>query len=1375
MANDFLDKLKNGKSKIKKMRNNIVLKAAIIKSLSVVIPVVIVGLLIFMVFFKWQLEIIQGKTTANLIYEVLGIEDFGELIEIKGNEQEGYYWGFKDGVDEQLDLVIEELKKNTSALEIDNKNVLKKMILAEVATNYPDLGGRTFNNESTTTSVENLTVSKVVDEVEGKPYYWKGNGPDAFDCSGLVYWVYKQAGYNISDTSANGFAEIGREISKEELQPGDLICENWNDDKYNHIVIYIGDNQVISAESSCNISPEEHTSKEGCENSCSVIKREMTSEEKGEDDNKKVKYITLTDLEPKLTNETGTQKVDFGEVDNFQGTVHLRRITPNKNIGELKDISTAMTTETTTYVKADSEGLGTKQDIDDNIKKRMKKSMPEGTTEITYDDLSYLKIPYWGFDGKEYTGEMIVRKELADEMLLIFQELYKEKYPIYKMILIDDVPIVNPENDLDWNSIEDNNTSAFCYRNGTGSNTTSYHGYGQAIDINPLINPYVKNVGDQSSHSVSNNCKYISRELSTWTDNAPNWGLEIAKKANIDTNTKIYDIFIKYGWTWGGDWNSPKDYQHFEKRDLSKVAKIVTVDVDDEEEEQQTSNQKAKTKGLGEKSTIPDNIKELMIGKTAPEGTIITNKEYFEKFSYLKIPYYDSNGEVEQGYMIVNKELADEVLLIFKDLYDKKYQINSMKLIDNYAAQQFYNKPYTLEQLSIKDNNTAALWSSNNLSSVHTSGQAIDINPANEDMEDEVIEIFEKYGWTWEGDESSTTTYMHNVHSHFEKKDLTDVEHIEEDIDNTSNENIAGDGKNYVIAIDAGHGDPAGARQGLYSSGTADSTGLTKMEEWQSNRTVADAVADKLSIYSNLKIVRIGNSDANPIVRNGERINMGMAAEADVYVTIHYNSVKNASARGTIIYYPKENGQPEDKASIQLAEILARTVSSNIGIPINGKGIADEFHTGKDLSIIRHSNLCGFPNVCIEAGFMSNYDDMLKMQGAQGMDNYATGVAEGLLEYLGLENKGYGAAGSYVGGVSSNNAGIESKIYDLKYVPMETFEQHINEGNLEALKEFTIDVENSNKIIVATWSYNDGEITLRKKQTQSAEKYTENYNMPMEYLLAYYIDTRDDKFINDLANLALDSEFVLAIKDNVSTVLTEEYKYTTVTDKRQKTTTMGGVRGPMEVIGGPTKGAETLESSNLRETVTTEIELTYADTWCVKFYKDISYNSDSFAIDSPSNRVDTIQIINGNVSNRGTNYITDEDPNTNKVDEKYVDGEYYYFYKTTVKTTRKEINSITYRYNTGEEYVLGNEQKFITIYKKNKMFRISLKPEWLFNVLEQQEKTADMIDLTKYLLYSAAGEVYDFGITKFDFSIFTKNQFKDSNSRNVSVTYSNTF
>ena len=73
------------------------------------------------------------------------------------------------------------------------------------------------------------------------------------------------------------------------------------------------------------------------------------------------------------------------------------------------------------------------------------------------------------------------------------------------------------------------------------------------------------------------------------------------------------------------------------------------------------------------------------------------------------------------------------------------------------------------------------------------------------------------------------------------------------------------------------------------------------------------------------------------------------------------------------------------------------------------------------------------------------------------------------------------------------------------------------------------------------------------------------------------------------------------------------------------------------------------------------------------------------------------------------------------------------------------------------------------------MFRISLKPEWLFKVLEQQEKTADMIDLTKYLLYSAAGEVYDFGITEFDFSIFTKNQFKDSNSRNISYTHANTF
>ena len=82
---------------------------------------------------------------------------------------------------------------------------------------------------------------------------------------------------------------------------------------------------------------------------------------------------------------------------------------------------------------------------------------------ITYDELSYLSIPYYDFEGNVQEGHMIVNAQLADEVLLIFQELYNIKYPIERMELIDNFSGSNNLTgaDLDYASIEANNTSAF--------------------------------------------------------------------------------------------------------------------------------------------------------------------------------------------------------------------------------------------------------------------------------------------------------------------------------------------------------------------------------------------------------------------------------------------------------------------------------------------------------------------------------------------------------------------------------------------------------------------------------------------------------------------------------------------------------------------------------------------------------------------------------------------------------------------------------------------------------------------------------------------------------------------------------------------------
>lgn len=194
---------------------------------------------------------------------------------------------------------------------------------------------------------------------------------------------------------------------------------------------------------------------------------------------------------------------------------------------------------------------GWAEEIPDEVRTQMSGvSMPSSAT-IGYDDLSYLTIPHYDFNYNVTYGHMVVNRNLAEEVLDIFAELFDIQYPIERMELVD-----NYGGD-DYESIEYNNTSAFNYRESTdGSGRLSRHALGRAIDINPQINPYV-NSGGTGSHS--NAREYWSRDYSSWSS-------DIAKAAYIGYDTEIYRIFVnEHGWEWGGSWSSYRDYQHFQK------------------------------------------------------------------------------------------------------------------------------------------------------------------------------------------------------------------------------------------------------------------------------------------------------------------------------------------------------------------------------------------------------------------------------------------------------------------------------------------------------------------------------------------------------------------------------------------------------------------------------------------------------------------------------------------------------------------------------------------------------------------------------------------------------------------------------------------
>lgn len=180
--------------------------------------------------------------------------------------------------------------------------------------------------------------------------------------------------------------------------------------------------------------------------------------------------------------------------------------------------------------------------VSDQVFARMKgKSFPEGCT-VPREDLRYLSVWHVGFDGEPHQGELVVAREIAQEVLEIFQELFAAGYKIEKVRLIDDYDAI------DERSMGDNNSSAFCFRCISGTKKLSKHALGRAVDINPLYNPYVV---PGRAVEPANGEPYVDRTGEDW---------RFIRRGDL-----CFEAFARRGFTWGGDWKSCKDYQHFEK------------------------------------------------------------------------------------------------------------------------------------------------------------------------------------------------------------------------------------------------------------------------------------------------------------------------------------------------------------------------------------------------------------------------------------------------------------------------------------------------------------------------------------------------------------------------------------------------------------------------------------------------------------------------------------------------------------------------------------------------------------------------------------------------------------------------------------------
>lgn len=129
---------------------------------------------------------------------------------------------------------------------------------------------------------------------------------------------------------------------------------------------------------------------------------------------------------------------------------------------------------------------------------------------------------------------------------------------------------------------------------------------------------------------------------------------------------------------------------------------------------------------------LPGKIINRIMGNSYVENDVVS----LEDLAYLKVLHYGFDDEIHEGELIVNKAVAEEVLDIFRELYEKKFPIEKIRLIDDYDAD---------DDKSMAANNSSAfcfrrLTGGGDLSE-HAYGFAVDINP-----------LYNPYVRRWEDD-----------------------------------------------------------------------------------------------------------------------------------------------------------------------------------------------------------------------------------------------------------------------------------------------------------------------------------------------------------------------------------------------------------------------------------------------------------------------------------------------------------------------------------------------------------------------------------------------------------------------------------------------
>ena len=353
---------------------------------------------------------------------------------------------------------------------------------------------------------------------------------------------------------------------------------------------------------------------------------------------------------------------------------------------------------------------------------------------------------------------------------------------------------------------------------------------------------------------------------------------------------------------------------------------------------------------------------------------------------------------------------------------------------------------------------------------------------------------------------------------------------------------------------------------------------------------------------------------------------------------------------------------------------------------------------------------------------------------------------------------------------------------------------------------------------VATWNEVTDTLTSNDPSVQGYSNVTHNmsstkidyeqlvsgYKMPFNYLWDLLVIGHEKDYVFDLAELVYNSELVITVHDNLSTntnVFVDTYtkKTKTVTSdvrvnvKYSSTKATGGQSNStvnsVTEVGGPFEKETSVQYKTthtvVTKTNTIEAKVTRANVWIVDYTQDFTYQTPTATSTSntvPYNNEEYPASPNRTDGSDGAGLGA---AFRNSVQSRYA-AQYGSATATleSLKSTYydKTVNRSVSITNTIEEkkYVSSpakiiektdkqsKEPNFVTISEKHRgaFYNIYSTSDWLFDMLEKNDDTKNMIDLTKYLFYKATGK--DFGVKEFDFEGYI-----NRNQTNVGTTGSN--